>query len=233
MQPPHHSDKEKNKKVGRAKKDPIRSNIINNEPVFGPFSLGPSTIFSKTNNSRSTSMIPTPLDFHKQQQKQIFPSLQVNVMNNSKQPHLNIGNSDDNIPYEGAVSDLNDLQHLNAGAGMEDTAINNASTLSSSQESLVLVQLPFILPGVEPEYLAQQLAAVKLTPPSQTTPSQEELEKRARTAILNEPSIDGKIGKIKIYRSGKVMLFIGSIGYMVSKIIIYFLVGTRNSDILS
>ena len=173
----------------RRPKHEVKTNIANDVPVSGPFSLGPSAISRvslkshtdvASNHGFLSSTIGAPLK------------------------------TEDNQLH----SELTELQHLNATFKMEEGASSSFAPLP--QDSLFMLQLPSLLPHVEPWFLAQKLASVKTTASSvQQSSVAEDFERRSYSALLEEPSIDGKIGKIRIHRSGRLTLCIGPMTYQV------------------
>lgn len=176
-----------NSNAGRPKKDTkARSSPADEAPISGPFSLGPSAI------SRAQSRIPAggALNYG------LSSATSMSIKEENKE----------------SSSELAELQHLNAASKIEE---RNTPSLSLPQDSLFLLQLPSLVPCIEPWFLAQRLAAVKMTTPAQLHPGFEDIEKSAYSALLKQPSIDGKIGKVQIHRSGKLTLSIGPMSYRV------------------
>lgn len=84
--------------------------------------------------------------------------------------------------------------------------ISNTAKLTQ-REKLFLVQLPHTLPSIE-SHLTNQFskAAIDCGP---------NVSERAQDALYSDPLSSGKLGKLTIFRSGKVRLQLGSMNFVV------------------
>ncbi|CAM6031475.1 unnamed protein product [Sphagnum compactum] len=85
----------------------------------------------------------------------------------------------------------------------------NTATLAD-KEKLFFIQLPSILPTVDPDYLLQRMSKMELE-----NDAASEMTEKSKDAPFGGSCVDGKVGKLVVYRSGKVLLRIGDMDFVV------------------